>query len=154
MNAATFTDQDFDTLLALLLPFDESYPNLSPYFDRFFYHLSARLEGEYQFSFGVFRQKANEARAMRANKDNQRTAFELGLIALILTGYLQKAAIRFPDIDQHADRVMYEIIRVIVEMEGKAKFESLKMTARTFDEFHLDHRMRRQVFNSKVKGVG
>lgn len=149
-----FTKEDMGTLMILLLPFDETFPEIRPHFDRLLYHLSARFPGHIPMTFGEYHQKANKARAARAFTLEKRSAFQLGLIALAISELLKRAAIRFSDIDRHCDRVMYEIIRAVERMENAGRFDSLKSDFSSFEAFHLDHRMRRRVFSSKVKGVG
>ena len=151
----TFTDADFEALMTLLLPFDEQFPDLRIHLDRLFYHLEPLVSGEpEQMTFGEFHRLGIEARAKRTCTGQLRTAFQLGLIGLVLSESLKRVAYRFPAIDIYADRVMYEIIRRLEEMENAGKFESLATNGLSFRAFHHDHRMRRRVFNSQVKGVG
>ncbi len=154
MNHHPFTIENFGTLTILLLPFDETFPQLAPYFDQLLYHLSGQFEGHIPMSFGEYHTNANEVRAAREFTLERRSAFQLSLISLNIASLLKQAALSFPVIDRHCDRVMYEIIRAIEKMDGGLKFGSLKSDFSTFEAFHLDHRMRRRVFSSKVKGVG
>jgi hypothetical protein len=144
MRTDYFGDRDFDLLLTLLNPFDTTFPAIQIHADRLLYELAVALSnGGADETFDEFRERGIQSRKNRGAVFFHPKS-EIVCLFNPLVKIITLIALQFPAINEHTDRVVYEL--------GKALGTAVSMP--TFEEFHLEHRLIRSVVNSKTRGVG
>lgn len=144
MCESCFTIADYDLLLDLLVPFDAAFSKLSPHFDALLKPLGEKmLTGEVYESFSERRAAGISRRAVQyLNLTINHNLLALALLHMPLAEVLKKIPNRFPEMLTESARVMWETLNAVVPRED------------SFEVFLAEHKLRRQVFNSTVKGAG
>jgi hypothetical protein len=141
-----FTEADLIELIVLLKGFDIAYPNLCERIDRVEYELSRQI---YTFcceqkncccpqSFEEWHQGVQKARAGYDKSKPPEPDFFLAIKSLSISDYLRRAALAFPDLSIHIDRLIYGILSFDGKLPQKESFE----------EFHRQHDFLRKNFVS------